>query len=113
MSVRNIVLIELKFLRQNGYVHLRQLISHATLTRFETEIHRLGEAGLRRKRPLVSHNEPLVDLLQTGGDYRVRLFASPKNLKIVQEMSRNVAKLRENRDFLAWTRPEIKSVDSE
>ncbi|GMG82693.1 hypothetical protein LNKW23_19060 [Paralimibaculum aggregatum] len=80
-------MIDMEALRRDGYVRLEGVIGPAMLAEFERVMADLGEAGLARKGRTRRAADAMTDLLKTGGEYRVRLFANLKHLRIVQEMS--------------------------
>jgi hypothetical protein len=89
-------------LETEGFVRLRNLIDRSNLMQFEATISRMAEAGLKLKKCSANGEEPMSALLKAGGEYRARLFANLKNLKIVQEMSASVSRYLEKESFLEW-----------
>ncbi len=97
-------MIDYAQLENDGFVHLPGLVPTELLAEFETVIDRVGRSGLARKRLEPTEREPFADLLQTGGDYRVRLFANIKNLRVVQEMGMAVSDQLRDMGFLDWAK---------
>lgn len=95
-------MIDYARLETDGYVHLSGLVPPDLLAEFETVVNRVGRTGLARKRRKPSSREPFADLLQTGGEYRVRLFANLKNLRVVQEMGMAVSERLRAEGFIDW-----------
>ena len=95
-------MIDYARLERDGFLHLPNLVSPALLAEFEAVVDIVGRTGLARKRRAPSSREPFADLLQTGGDYRVRLFANLKNLRVVQEMGMAVSETLRTEGFLDW-----------
>ncbi|MBT8408147.1 MAG: phytanoyl-CoA dioxygenase family protein [Alphaproteobacteria bacterium] len=97
-------------LNDRGFVTLPGMIPQDMLAMFEDTMTRMGISGLKRKGLPVTDQEPMADLLKTGGDYRARLFLNLKNMKIVQELGMAVSKRLEAEGFLDWSGLEVPLV---
>ncbi|MEP1356266.1 MAG: phytanoyl-CoA dioxygenase family protein [Tateyamaria sp.] len=87
---------------KNGFQHIERLVPADLLDEFETQVQRLGTMGLERKGLTAPEKDPLAALLQTGGEYRVRLFANLRNLDVVHQMAQSVRQSLAEAGFLEW-----------
>ncbi len=95
-------MIDIATLEQDGFVRIPNLVPGALLREFEDTVERVARIGLARKGLATTAREPFADLLQTGGDYRVRLFANLKNLSVVQRMGMAVSDRLHADGFVDW-----------
>ena len=102
--------VDFENLRRDGFLRIPNLVPTEQIAEFECTIDRLAANGLRRKGRERSANEPMADLLQTGGKHRVRLFTNLKYLKIVQEMGDTVRQRIEAFGFLDWSDIKVPAI---
>jgi len=97
-------------LAEQGFIRIPRLVEKSKLEEFEDTMSWLAVAGLSMKGHSPGDEEPMSALLKCGGEYRVRLFANLKNLKVVQEMGSEVSQRLQDEGFLDWADLSVPAV---
>ena len=86
-------------LNSNGYSIIDGLLTQSALDRFEQTMHELTSELIKRRKIDPLSIDPMIDLLNIGGEYREILFLRLKYLHIVQTISAELGDKLQQVDF--------------
>tara|TARA_R110001599_G_scaffold353742_1_gene596024 strand:+ start:6426 stop:7214 length:789 start_codon:yes stop_codon:yes gene_type:complete len=77
-------------LNANGYSIIDGLLTQSALDRFELTMQELTSELIKRRQIKALSDDPMIDLLNVGGEYREILFLQLKYLQVVQSISAEI-----------------------